>query len=408
MNTYLVIIEVLSLVYNGKNLNDTIHQYINNPEISKIRNISYGVLRNYFGIEYIINTLINKVDNKIRILLQIALFELRFSNKPEYAVVNDIVNLSYELLHKKSLKNFVNGVLRNYIRNKEIFLKDISQDYSLKFNLPNWFINKLKIQYRNNYLDILEALNYHPAMGLRINCRKINYYKYKELLSFSNIEINEIDNKIVLTKPLKIDDIPGFYEGLVSIQDIAAQYLYDILSRNKVNPKKVLDICAAPGGKTCQLLENFDCEILAIDIDKNRLEKINQNLNRLTLNANLINVDALTDNWWNGKKFDFILADVPCSATGTIKRNPDIKVNRTSEDILKFSQLQKDIVCNIWKMLDENGYFLYVTCSLLSEENQNNILWFQNKLDKFSVIEELQIQPSIYSDSLYYALICKK
>lgn len=408
MNTYLIIIEILSLVYNGKNLNDVINAYRDNLEFPKIKNISFGVLRNNFKINYIINNLAKRIDNQMRIVLQIALFELDYSNKPEYAVVNDAVNLSYELSKKESLKTFINGVLRNYLRNKEKLAIKINANYSLKYNLPNWLIDKLKSQNKNNYLAILEGLNFHPALGLRINYRKITHDKYLELLKTNNMESVSKDNKIVLSKPVKVNAILGFTEGIVSVQDIAAQYVVDILNKNKIKPSKVLDICAAPGGKTCQLLENFDCNITAGDIEYSRLEKIEQNLQRLELNAKLITANALSDNWWDGEPFDFILADVPCSATGTIKRNPDIKINRTDKDIFKFTELQKNIVTNIWKMLSKNGYLLYVTCSLLNEENQDNISWFKNNLTDFYVIDELQIQPSITSDSLYYALICKK
>ncbi len=408
MNTYLIIIEILSLVYNGKNLNDVINNYRDNLEFPKIKNISFGVLRNNFKINFIIDNLAKRIDNQMRMVLQIALFELDYSNKPEYAIVNDVVNLSYELSAKESLKTFINGVLRNYLRKKEELVTKINTDYSLKYNLPNWLINKLKSQNKKDYLAILEGLNFHPALGLRINYRKITHDKYLELLKTNNMEFVSKDNKIALSKPVKVDAIPGFRDGIVSIQDIAAQYIVDILNKNKIKPNKVLDICAAPGGKTCQLLENFNCKVVASDIDYGRLEKIEQNLHRLGLNAKLMLANVLNDDWWNGEQFDFILADVPCSATGTIKRNPDIKINRTDKDIFKFTELQKKIVTNIWKMLSKNGYLLYVTCSLLNEENQDNILWFKNNLTDFYVIDELQILPFINSDSLYYALICKK
>lgn len=408
MNTYLLIIKILNLVYSGKNLNDVINLHRDSLEFPKIKNISFGILRNNFSLNYIINSLVKRIDNEMRIVLQIALFELDYSSKPEYAIVNDTVNLSYELTGKSSLKTFVNGVLRNYLRTKDDLIAKINQDYSLKYNLPNWFIDKLKIQNKKNYLAILEGLNNHPTLGLRINYRKITHAKYLELLKNKKLEIGEVGNKISLVKPIKVDDIPGFNDGLVSVQDIAAQYVVDVLQKNKIIPRKVLDICAAPGGKTCQLLENYDCEILATDINSNRLEKIEQNLVRLELKSKLMVADALSDDWWNNEKFDFILADVPCSATGTIKRNPDIKINRTLEDISKFAKLQKNIISNIWKMLSTNGYLLYITCSLLNEENQDNILWFKSNLNNFYVVDELQILPSIHNDSLYYALICKK
>jgi 16S rRNA (cytosine967-C5)-methyltransferase len=232
--------------------------------------------------------------------------------------------------------------------------------------------------------------------------------EYIEILKQNNIKyiINE-DNKICLEKALDIKDVPLFTDGVSSIQDVAAQYVVNILNQNNIIPKKVFDACAAPGGKTCQILENYNCTLTAMDISSDRLEKIKQNLQRLDLKAKTMVGDAFNLDWWDKNKFDLIVADVPCSASGTIKRNPDIKINRTYDDVIKFTESQRKIVLSLWNCLEDNGYLLYITCSIFRDENQDNIAWLKNNIKGFKLIDELQIIPTEYSDSLYYALVQK-
>ena len=168
-----------------------------------------------------------------------------------------------------------------------------------------------------------------------------------------------------------------------------------------------MDACAAPGGKTCLLLENYEVDLTALDNSINRLDRIKENLNRLDLNCECILADAASKNWWNKKKYDFILADVPCSAIGTIKKNPDIRINRLKTDIPKFVELQRKIVVNLFDMLETDGYMLYVTCSILKDENEDNVKWFSKNIVGFELITDIQILPDLYNDGLYYALIRK-
>ena len=408
MEDYLNIMAILGLVYAGKNLKEEFLLIKSENNIAKIKNICYGILRNYFSINFKIRKLTNHIDEKMKLLLQIAIFEIDHSKKPIYAVINDSVNLSFDITNRESTKKFINGVLREYTRQKDSLEELINKDYSLKYNLPNWFIDKLKLQKKNNYLEILNGFDFHPAFGIRINNKKITQLNYLSKLESDSIEYKVINNKVALIKPININGLPLFIDGLVSIQDLAAQYLVDILDNNCITPNKVLDICSAPGGKTCQLLENYSSiNMFAGDISELRLAQVKQNLVRLGLDANLFVGDANNDKWWNGIQFDLIVADVPCSATGTIKRNPDIKVNRKLEDIQKFVLTQQRIISNIWKMLEVDGYLVYITCSIFNEENNDNINWFENNLTGFKLIEELQIFPTQFNDSLYYALIKK-
>lgn len=407
LKTYAVILEILDVV-EYTNLNDLMMENKTNENIAKIRNICYGIVRNYYAITFIIQKLIKRENVELTNIIKIGVFELWFSNKPEYAIINDLVELTKKISASSTNGNFVNAVLRNFQKNKNELIEKVNQDYLLKYNLPNWFLDKLKKQYKGNYFPIIQSLMLHPSFGLRVNTRLITSSKYLELLKQQNIEYNIVDEKLILTKPINIKEIPGFENGLVSIQDIAAQYLVNILKNNSVHFSKALDACSAPGGKTCQLLENYDCGLTSVDIDATRIAKVKENLDRLKLKAKIIIGDSANQKWWDGEKFDLIVADVPCSATGTIKRNPDIKINRSESDLNKFVDTQRKIINNLWCMLVENGYMVYITCSIFKEENQINIDWFKQTLNGFNVIDEIQIFPSEHSDGLYYCLVKKE
>ena len=282
------------------------------------------------------------------------------------------------------------------------------KDYKNLYNLPEWLITKIKQQYKNQALDIFKSLMLNPSFGVRVNPLKISQADYLKLLDSNNIQYNLIDNKLVLADALNINQLPLFNDGGVSIQDIAAQYLVDLLNKNNVSINNVLDACAAPGGKTCQLLENYKCKLNALEINKPRLKRIEENLTRLKLSAKIIYGNAENKKWWNSVKYDFILADVPCSAIGTIKRNPDIKITRQEEDLLNFIATQRKITINLWDMLVDGGYMVYSTCSILNEENEQNIDYFTTTLSNFKLIDIIKILPTQNNDGLFYALIKKE
>lgn len=408
MEIYLSILNILLEVYSGKNLNDILLKHTHQDNFPKIKNISYGILRNYFSINYVIDKLVKHINLQSKVILQIGIFELKFSKKPNYAVINDLVNFSFDLTENEKIKNFVNGVLREYLRQEPQLETEIQKNYSLKYNVPDWIITKLKKQDKENYLNYLNGFNHHPAFGLRVNLRKINQADYLLKLNEANLKYKLMGNKVCLVKPVKVTEIPLFHDGFVSVQDIAAQSSIDILNKHKVKAKYVLDACSAPGGKACQILENVNCDIIALDIDETRLNKVSDNLNRLNLNGEIKLGNANNKLWWNKQLFDLIIADVPCSASGTIKRNPDIKINRLENDIINFVEIQRKIILNLWDTLDKGGFMLYITCSIFKEENQDNIEWFKDNLERFELIEQLQIIPTEYNDSLFYALIKKR
>ena len=406
MENYKIIFEILVEVLNGQNLGEVIAKYKNHENYPKIKNISYNVIRYYYSLDFFTRKLLDRPNYKIDNILKVGFFEIWLSNKPVYAVINDLVNYTKENLN--GLHGLVNAVLRKFDLEKKQLIEELNKDYKNLYNLPEWLITKIKQQYKNQALDIFKSLMLNPSFGVRVNPLKISQADYLKLLDSNNIQYNLIDNKLVLADALNINQLPLFNDGGVSIQDIAAQYLVDLLNKNNVSINNVLDACAAPGGKTCQLLENYKCKLNALEINKPRLKRIEENLTRLKLSAKIIYGNAENKKWWNSVKYDFILADVPCSAIGTIKRNPDIKITRQEEDLLNFIATQRKITINLWDMLVDGGYMVYSTCSILNEENEQNIDYFTTTLSNFKLIDIIKILPTQNNDGLFYEMIKKE
>ena len=369
MQDYLIILQIITNVLDGKNLTEVFNATTINKELnhSKIKDICYGVFRHYYKINYYLKQFVkvSPSEEQIDLVLKIAIYEILFTKKPEHAITNDMVNLIFELTNVVEYKNFVNAVLRSFIRKKDTLKFG---DLESKYDMPLWLINKLKQDYPHNYVSILQSCNLEPKMGLRINNKKITQVEYFKLLEHSQIQYTIKRDKIVCNKIVSIDQIPLFSDGVVSIQDVAAQELinfYDIPPNSYI-----LDACSAPGGKACQILENNNVQLLALDIDKNRLGRVKDNLHRLQLTADTKVGDASNLLWWDKQLFDVIIADVPCSATGTIKRNPDIKLQRTEFDIECFVITQRKIILNLWQTLKSGGNLVYITCSIFKEENK--------------------------------------
>ena len=409
MNDYLAIIQILSQVLSGKNLNEAfannITAEINN--VNKIKDITYGVIRNYYKIKTVLNEFLNSTPSseQILIILYIGIYEVKYSKKPGYAVTNDLVELSYQITSNDKIKNFVNAVLRNYLRLQDSVEEIVRQKSEYRYNFPIWLISKLKKEYPKKYFEIINYSNLIPKMELRVNLSKISFAEYSNVLEENDCSYSLIENKIILSDSLSVKEIPLFLDGCVSIQDISAQKLIEIAKPN--DGDYVLDACSAPGGKTCQILENCKVDLVAMDIDELRLAKVQQNIQRLGLSAKLITGDATNTNWWDNKQFDFIIADVPCTASGTLKRNPDIKLHRQLTDIDKFVKTQRKIVSNLWQTLKPGGKLIYITCSIFKEENHDNIEFFKQELNMIKVVRELNILPTEYADGFYYCVIEK-
>jgi 16S rRNA (cytosine967-C5)-methyltransferase len=286
------------------------------------------------------------------------------------------------------MKALINGVLRNFVRareqaiaaNSKAPLSDSALPLSIQYNHPSWFIKLVQHGYPDKWQQILKANQQKPPMWLRVNQQHHTSVDYQKLLAEVEISINSIEplsQAIELTRPTDVSKLPGFEQGFASVQDGAAQQAALLLDCQKGD--LVLDCCAAPGGKTCHILEQTPdiASMTAIDIEASRLVRVEENLNRLGLKANVITADAANSTtWWQGQQFDRILLDAPCSGTGVIRRHPDIKWLRKATDIDTLVKLQQKILKETWSLLKPGGTLLYATCSIFPLENNEQIKQF--------------------------------
>lgn len=345
------------------------------------KEICFGVSRHYLRVEALADRLLNKRPKDITVWLSIliGLYQLHFLNIPDYAVVQETVAL-LDQLKKPWAKGLVNAILRRYCREKETILIDLNQNKSFLYGHPDWFIKRVQHDWPDDWQTILTANDCHPPMSLRINSSRTDTATYLSRLQEIGMDgtLNQVaPHSIVVNTACAVHDLPGFSAGDVSVQDTAAQLATPLLD---LKPGlRVLDACCAPGGKTCHILETEPqlSACVALDIEPNRLMRVRENLTRLNLQATLQQGDALNPNeWWDGVLFDRILLDAPCSATGVIRRHPDIKLLRTPSEINSITQLQQDILQALWPLLAPGGKMVYATCSIMPEENEKQIAHF--------------------------------
>lgn len=381
--------------------------------------LSYGTLRFYGEVNAYLTKLLEKPLSNVDIqaLLLVAIYQLLHDKADDHTVVNQAV-IAAGHAKPRWAKGLVNGVLRNFLRQKEKLSAQIKTDETAHYSYQQWWIDKLKIQYPNHWQSILQIGNAHPPMTLRVNATKSSTKEYAKLLARQNIEATTLGGEaVMLAKPIPVEQVPGFVDGVVSVQDYGAQLAAHLLD---LQPHmRVLDACSAPGGKAGHILELAKVELTALDNDAKRLERVESNLIRLNLQASLALGDAGT--WTADKPFDRILADVPCTASGIVRRHVDIKWLRREADVVSFTQQQAIILANLWQLLSKGGKLLYVTCSIFAEENQHQIdnflkcnadatqLLFELTDDR---IENINIQhgqliPSNTHDGFFYALLQK-
>ena len=381
--------------------------------------LSYGTLRFYGEVNACLEQLLEKPLSNAHItaLLLVAIYQLLHDKADDFTVVNQAVKAAGDAKPRWA-KGLVNGVLRNFLRQKDALAEKIKADEVAIYSYPQWWINKLKNQYLSAWQGILNAGNQHPPMTLRVNIKKSSAQEYCQLLARQDIEATQLGAQaVMLTKPIPVEQIAGFADGVVSVQDYGAQLAAHFLDLKK--GLRVLDACAAPGGKTGHILELEKVVLTALDNDASRLNRVESNLNRLELSANLVLGDAAT--YKTDKLFDRILADVPCTASGIVRRHVDIKWLRREADIAKFCAQQAAILANLWQLLAKGGKLLYVTCSIFNEENQQQIDLFLQKntdatqlpllltedIDKNIQIAHGQLIPTAQHDGLFYALLQK-
>jgi 16S rRNA (cytosine967-C5)-methyltransferase len=344
-----------------------------------IQALCYGVCRFYHRLEFIVNQLLDKPLKalEVKALLLIGLYQLIYMRVKPHAAVSETVYAAHKQAWAKPL---INAVLRNYIRQKDAIEQQASQVRQVALSHPGWLIQQLEYDWPEQADALLIANNQAPPMTLRINQGKTSRENYLALLAAQGIAAQEtgINNVgIILETPIAINNLPNFADGWVSVQDGAAQLAADLLD---VQPgHRVLDVCAAPGGKTAHILEKQPelMALVAVDIDAYRMQRVNGNLQRLNLTATLIVEDAAhPDKWWDGEQFDRILLDAPCSATGVIRRHPDIKLLRRADDINALATTQCSLLNAIWPILKPGGMLIYSTCSVLKQENECQIKRF--------------------------------
>lgn len=328
----------------------------------------------------------------------------------QFTVVDQTVTAASAHPDTARAKSMMNAVLRRFQRERKELLEAVEQQPVAKWNYPQWWIDAVITAYPKDWQAILHTGNQAPPLTLRVNARRGSVPDYLNTLEQAGIAATQVGNYAVrLAKPVGVQHIPGFADGVVSVQDAGAQLAAELLDVQ--NGMRVLDACAAPGGKTCHILELADVAMTALDADPKRLERVGENLQRLGFQAQLQAAEAQRDNWWDGQLFDRIVADVPCTASGIVRRHPDIRWLRRKSDTLQLATLSREILDNLWKMLAPNGKLLFVTCSLWPQESEAQAAAFAVRNGATRLDAPGQLLPTGSAeqdhDGLYYALFQK-
>lgn len=328
----------------------------------------------------------------------------------EFTVVDQAVSAAAADPALVRAKGMVNAVLRRFLREKPALLAGLNDDPVARWNYPRWWIAEVRAAYPDAWESILTEGNRQPPLTLRVNQRHTTVPAYLERLRAAGIEATQLGPHAVhLMQALPVLQIPGFEAGDVSVQDAAAQLAAPLLDVQ--DGMRVLDACAAPGGKTGHILETARVDLLALDNDAQRLQRIDENLKRLQLSANLCVGDAARRDWWDGTPFDRILADVPCTASGVVRRHPDIRWLRRKEDAARLAVLSTGILDNLWSMLRPGGKLLFVTCSLWPQESELQATAFEHRHAALRLPAPGQLLPCANQqenhDGLFHALFQK-
>lgn len=381
MNVRLIAARVLSRVLqDGQSLTTVLESALQAVESGKdrafIQALCYGVCRYYHRLDFILNELLDKPlkDQDVKALALVGLYQLKYMRVKPHAAVSETVLAARK---KPWAKALINALLRSYLREQDSLEQKADNVHYAAVSHPDWLIQQIEQDWPQQAQQILLENNRQPPMALRVNLARISRDQYLQQLSAQGIAASAIDfcpSAIILDKPVAVDLFPGFAEGLVSVQDTAAQLAAGLLDVQA--GQRVLDVCAAPGGKAAHILESQQQtrELVAVDVDASRMQRVSDNMQRLKLPATLVVGDAANPQaWWDGQLFDRILLDAPCSALGVIRRHPDIKLLRKAEDIKPLQALQLSILHAVWPLLAPGGVMLYATCSILKQENEQQI-----------------------------------
>ena len=365
-----------AVVSGGHSADSALARFEGTGDRAAVRAITLGSIRWYLRLLPAVEALLARasaVSPQMRSLLIAAAHQIVYSRNPPELTTQAAVDAA-RLMKSARATGFINAVLRRFVRERAELLKQVDLEESARTAHPEWLIEALRGAWPAEYAAILEANNEHPPMTLRVDLSRGSAAGYVEELAGAGIEshaLQWITSGVTLTRPLPVSDLPGFADGRVSVQDAGAQIAARLLD---LRPgMRVLDACAAPGGKTGHLLETAPGEIMltALDIDPERLARVGENLKRLHRSAQLLQGDASNpESFWDGQPFDRILIDAPCSATGVIRRHPDIKLLRRESDLAELVQEQLAILRAARRMLSPGGRLLYSTCSVLPAENE--------------------------------------
>lgn len=379
------------------------------------QDLAFGALRAYGRGDFFLSRLIIRPlgEPVIRSLLLVALARLEARPETAHTTVNQAVEASARLVRGR-YRGLVNGVLRNFLRQRETLFAATSAQRVAEHRYPDWWLVSLQAAFPERWAELAAVGNTHPPMTLRVNRRLLTSAEYAQVLSESGIDCRILDTSAIqLIKPVPVDRLPGFGEGRVSVQDWGAQHAAALL--DTAPGMRVLDACAAPGGKTGHLLERHHLDLLALDADSGRARRIKENLSRLHLSASVQVADCRdVPRWWDGRLFDRVLADVPCSASGVVRRHPDIKWLRRPDDIARFVVTQREILDALWQVVAPGGKMLYATCSLFPAENSEQIAAFvirhpdAQRLPTGEGDNEWPLLPCADHDGFYYALLAKR
>jgi 16S rRNA (cytosine967-C5)-methyltransferase len=328
----------------------------------------------------------------------------------QFTVVDQTVTAASAHPDTARAKSMMNAVLRRFQRERKELLEALEGQPVAQWNYPQWWIDAVITAYPKQWEAILAAGNQAPPLTLRVNARRTTVTDYLKTLEDAGIAATQVGAYAVrLARPVGVHQIPGFDDGVVSVQDAGAQLAATLLDAQ--DGMRVLDACAAPGGKTCHILELADVSMTALDADAKRLERVGENLRRLGLHAALKTAEAQSDGWWDGQLFDRIVADVPCTASGIVRRHPDIRWLRRKSDTAQLATLSREILDNLWKMLAPNGKLLFVTCSLWPQESEAQAAAFAVRNGATRLDAPGQLLPTGSAeqdhDGLFYALFRK-
>ncbi|PIV48332.1 MAG: 16S rRNA (cytosine(967)-C(5))-methyltransferase RsmB [Gallionellaceae bacterium CG02_land_8_20_14_3_00_60_115] len=415
--------KLVKRVMDGGNLDHALqevlraHAEFSPQQRGALQDLGYGTVRYFARLQFFLDRLLTRPlrEPHLGYLMAVALYQLEFSKSAEHVIVDQAVRAAKR--HNPATAPLVNAVLRHFLRQRVTLRQQADADPATRHAYPRWWVSQLQDQYGTRAGEILEAGNRHPPMTLRVNVRQGTAAAYLEALAREGMAATRLaPDALMLAQPAAVERLPYFAEGRVSVQDAGAQCAAGLLDAR--TGMRVLDACAAPGGKAAHLLERADIELVALDKDAARLQRVRQNLERLALRAELVCGDAADPQaWWDGRPFQRILADVPCSASGVVRRHPDIKWLRRPADIEGFAHRQLQIVQALWPLLAPGGVMLYATCSIFARENQQVIDQFlQTQADAGRGKITLdgighaagQLLPDPRHDGFFYALLHKK